>query len=136
MTIIIIFIYFSVDEIENLKRETRVLKQIREAIGTPDYSQKVFRKVFTDDINRLLRMEDMWKTRKPPVPLRYEDIENLVTEGNSQLNYTENSNTLKDQRVWSLAENFVVFLDRSAIIYYNVYLKFKIYLYIYTFIYI
>src|SRR5688572_28010231 len=86
------FLYISsVDEIENLKRETRVLKQIREAIGTPDYSQKVFRKVFTDDINRLLKMDDMWKNRNPPVPLIYEDIENLVTEGNSQLNYTENS---------------------------------------------
>jgi ubiquitin-like 1-activating enzyme E1 B len=103
-----------------------VLKQIREAIGTPDYSQKVFKKVFTDDINSLLRMEDMWQNRKPPVPLVYENIENLVTEGNSQLNYIENSNTLKDQRVWSLAENFVVFLDRSVITYYIAYLEFGI----------
>jgi ubiquitin-like 1-activating enzyme E1 B len=95
-----------------------VLKQIREAIGTPDYPQQIFRKVFTDDINRLLRMEDMWQIRKPPTPLIYEDIAKLVTEGSSQLNYTENSNTLKDQRVWSLAENFVVFLDRFAIILY------------------
>ena len=93
-----------------------MLKQIREAMGTPDYPQRVFRKVFTDDINRLLSMEDMWKGRNPPVPLNYEEIEILVTEGNSQLNYTENSNMLKDQRVWSLAENFVVFLDRFVII--------------------
>ncbi|RIA92600.1 putative ubiquitin-like activating enzyme [Glomus cerebriforme] len=102
----------NVNEIENLKKETQALKQIREAMGTADYPQKVFRKVFTDDIKRLLSMEDMWQNRRnPPVPLIYEDIEKLVTEGNSQLNYTENSNTLKDQRVWSLAENFVVFLD-------------------------
>ncbi|GBB90938.1 hypothetical protein RclHR1_01800023 [Rhizophagus clarus] len=101
----------NVKEIENLKKETQALKQIREAMGTTDYPQKVFKKVFTDDINRLLSMEDMWLNRKPPVALKYEEIEKLVTEGNSQLNYTENSNTLKDQRVWSLAENFVVFLD-------------------------
>ncbi len=118
MAIIIIYMYFTADEIENLRRETQALKKIREAIGTPDYPQKVFRKVFTDDINRLLRMEDMWKNRKPPVPLIYEDIEKLVTEGDSQLNYIESSNTLKDQRIWSLPENFVVFLDRFVILLY------------------
>ncbi|CAB4412123.1 unnamed protein product [Rhizophagus irregularis] len=101
----------NVKEIENLKKETQALKQIREAMGTADYPQKVFKKVFTDDINRLLSMEDMWQNRKSPVALKYEEIEKLVTEGNSQLNNTEESNTLKDQRVWSLAENFVVFLD-------------------------
>jgi ubiquitin-like 1-activating enzyme E1 B len=102
----------SVNEIENLKKETQALKQIREAMGTDDYPQKVFKKVFTDDINRLLSMEDMWQNRKPPVALKYQEIEKLVTEGNSQLNDANDSNTLKDQRVWSLAENFVVFLDR------------------------
>ncbi|CAI2179613.1 4784_t:CDS:10 [Funneliformis geosporum] len=99
------------NEIDNLRRETQALKQIRAAMGTLDYPQRVFKKVFTDDIIRLLRMEDMWKNRKPPVPLIYEDIENLVTEGDSDLNYIEDYNMLKDQRIWSLAENFVVFLD-------------------------
>ncbi|CAG8655935.1 4967_t:CDS:2, partial [Funneliformis mosseae] len=99
------------NEIDNLRRETQALKQIRAAMGTLDYPQRVFRKVFTDDIIRLLRMEDMWRNRKPPVPLIYEDIVNLVTEGDSDLNYIEDYNMLKDQRIWSLAENFVVFLD-------------------------
>ena len=94
------------------------MKKIREAIGTSDYPQRVFKKVFTDDVNRLLKMEDMWKNRKSPTPLIYEDIEKLVTEGDSQLNCIEDSNKLKDQRIWSLPENFVVFLDRFAIILY------------------
>lgn len=31
-------------------------------------------KIFSDDIKRLLSMSDMWKTRRPPVPLDYHAI--------------------------------------------------------------
>ncbi|CAG8534712.1 537_t:CDS:10 [Acaulospora morrowiae] len=99
------------EEIANLKRETLELKNIREAMGSQDYTKIVFQKVFKEDIDRLLMMEDMWKTRKPPVPLIYDDIEKLRDETESQSSTAEDNHTLKDQRSWNLAENFTVFLD-------------------------
>ncbi|CAG8792001.1 15681_t:CDS:10 [Cetraspora pellucida] len=54
------------NEIANLKAETLALKRIREAMGSQEYPKITFQKIFNDDINRLLTMEDMWKTRKPP----------------------------------------------------------------------
>ncbi|CAG8738621.1 1955_t:CDS:2, partial [Acaulospora colombiana] len=99
------------EEIANLKKETQELKYIRESMGSQDYPRIVFQKVFTKDINRLLMMEDMWKTRKPPEPLVYEDIEKLRNEIEAQSNSGDDIHTLKDQILWSLTENFTVFLD-------------------------
>ncbi|CAG8446304.1 10195_t:CDS:10 [Gigaspora rosea] len=98
------------DEIANLKAETLALKRIREAMGSQDYPKIVFQKIFNDDINRLLIMEDMWKTRKRPAPLVYEELEKLK-DTESQMDQTTNSNTLRDQRLWSLTENFSMFLE-------------------------
>ncbi|KAG9299634.1 hypothetical protein G9A89_020805 [Geosiphon pyriformis] len=97
------------EEIENLREETEALKQIRLAMGTSEYPRKVFQKVFTEDIQRLLMMEDMWKTRQRPVPLKYEDLEQIPCEGEDEIE-TNDSNTLKNQRTWSLRENFDVFI--------------------------
>lgn len=93
-------------EIENLRREARALKDIRNSMGSDDFAQKVFNKVFKEDIERLRGMEDMWKTRKAPEPL---DFETLQNESSS----VETTVSCNDQKVWTLAEDFVVFKDRS-----------------------
>lgn len=49
-------------------------------------------------------MEDMWKTRKPPESLDFDKLE----EESSSVEATISNN---DQKVWSLAEDFVVFKD-------------------------
>ncbi|RUS34915.1 hypothetical protein BC938DRAFT_477829 [Jimgerdemannia flammicorona] len=65
--------------------------------------------VFTTDITRLLSMEDMWKTRKPPTPLHFDELRDMmdtrVVDGPSQ------GVGLKDQQVWTIKEDFDVFLD-------------------------
>ncbi|EAW06727.1 E1 ubiquitin-activating protein ubaB [Aspergillus clavatus NRRL 1] len=91
-------------EIANLRKEAQALKEIRESMGSPEFYQKVFNKVFKDDIERLRGMEDMWKTRKPPQPL---DLEQLQQESSS----IEPVVSVNDQKVWSLAEDFVIFKD-------------------------
>ena len=63
-----------------MKRETQELIKIREAMGSDNYPYLVFKKVFTDDINRLLTWEDVWKKRAPPKPLVYETLENGVID--------------------------------------------------------
>lgn len=92
-------------EIANLRKEAQALKAIRESMGSPEFYQKVFDKVFKEDIERLRGMEDMWKTRKAPEPL---DLEKLQQESSS----IEPIVSVNDQKVWSLAEDFVVFKDR------------------------
>ena len=81
------------------------MKRIRESMGSADFAKLVFQKVFTDDIERLRSMEDMWKSREPPNALSFDEL-SKEAEGKSAADITEN-----DRRVWSLAENFAVFVD-------------------------
>ncbi|CRG83886.1 ubiquitin-like 1-activating enzyme E1 B [Talaromyces islandicus] len=92
------------EEIENLRREAQALKTIRASIGSEDFAQKVFDKVFKDDIERLRGMEDMWKTRKPPTTLDYK----TVLENASGIDTDVSQN---DQKVWNVEEDLVVFKD-------------------------
>ena len=101
-----IFLFFTASEIEELKKEAAALRTIRNSVGTPEFAKMLFSKVFDSDIQRLCSMEDMWKSRKPPEPLKY-DI--LARATDSVVNKAA---LLKDgQRVWSLEESLVMFND-------------------------
>ena len=89
-------------EIENLRKESQALNQIRQSMGSDEFPRKVFEKVFKDDVNRLRSMGDMWKTRKPPTAL---DFDKLSSESSS----ISSSIALKDQKIWTEVENFAVF---------------------------
>lgn len=83
------------------------MKNIRQSMGSPEFARKVFEKVFREDIERLRDMPDMWKSRKQPVSL---DFDKLQEESTS----VEDGISGKGQRVWSEVENFAVFKDRSV----------------------
>ncbi|KAL2819775.1 hypothetical protein BJX63DRAFT_381672 [Aspergillus granulosus] len=91
-------------EIAELQKEARALQEIRNSMGSTEFTQKVFDKVFKDDINRLRGMEDMWKSRKPPEPLDLQKLEEALES-------IEPTVSSKDQEVWSLSQNLVVFKD-------------------------
>lgn len=91
-------------EIENLRRESQALKRIRESMGSEDFARLIFQKVFTEDIVRLRSMEEMWKTRKAPEPLDFDALSQQALGVGSAISQ-------KDQIVWTLAENFAVFVD-------------------------
>ncbi|KAK2810980.1 hypothetical protein FQN50_002573 [Emmonsiellopsis sp. PD_5] len=91
-------------EIQNLQKEAQALLAIRQSMGSEDFAEKVFNKVFRDDIIRLRHMEDMWKTRQPPEPLSFETLQQEATAVDSTI-------STDDQKVWSLVENFAVFKD-------------------------
>ena len=90
------------EEIESLKQEADALKKIRQAMGTEDFARKLFEKIYTEDIERLRSMEDMWKTRKAPETLNYVELD-------SQASILEDDTLDQDQRIWSIAENVLVF---------------------------
>lgn len=92
------------EEIENLQREAQALQQIRHSMGSHDFAQKVFDKVFNEDIERLRRMEDMWKQRKPPEPMSYDQASKEAATTDSQVSRV-------DQRVWTTSETYQVFFD-------------------------
>ncbi|KAL9610110.1 MAG: hypothetical protein Q9167_005156 [Letrouitia subvulpina] len=94
-------------EIENLRQEAQALSKIRQSIESNDFPKQVFEKVFKDDIDRLLSMEDMWKTRKPPNALDFEALSKTSAAGGE----AGESIAQHDQATWSLAENFAVFCD-------------------------
>jgi ubiquitin-like 1-activating enzyme E1 B len=95
------------DEIGELKRESEALRKIRQAVGTPEFPQQLFDKVFNSDITRLQSMKDMWKSRKPPEPLIYDTVMSQAAEAMAKQAAILND----DQRVWTLEENLVVFND-------------------------
>ncbi|KAG9257733.1 uncharacterized protein F5Z01DRAFT_646892 [Emericellopsis atlantica] len=97
----------NVKEIEELKRESEALKKIRAAVGTADFPQMLFDKVFNADIERLRSVEDMWKTRRAPEPLAYDTLlaQSSDAVGKKDLILAD------DQRTWSIEENLVVFND-------------------------
>ncbi|KAF9972829.1 E1 ubiquitin-activating protein uba2 [Actinomortierella ambigua] len=116
-------------ELAALAAESQALKAILETANTSGFAQRVFDKVFYADIVRLRSMEEMWKTRKPPVPLKYKDViesseaqepgpadstpvpTTPASESNSGKSSGDasSSSMLKDQRQWSLLENVQVF---------------------------
>ncbi|RYC65756.1 hypothetical protein CHU98_g477 [Xylaria longipes] len=94
-------------EIAELKKESEALRKIRESVGTEQFPQMLFDKVFNTDITRLRSIEDMWKSRSPPEPLKYESVLRQATEANA----AKESIIQDGQKVWSLEENLVVFND-------------------------
>ncbi|CAJ2511370.1 Uu.00g069950.m01.CDS01 [Anthostomella pinea] len=95
------------EEIAELQKESEALRKIRASAGTEQFSQMLFDKVFNADVTRLLSMKEMWKHRKPPQPLKYEDLlaQSLVAAA------AKDAVVGDDQKVWSLEENLVVFND-------------------------
>ncbi|EQL04158.1 Molybdenum cofactor biosynthesis, MoeB [Ophiocordyceps sinensis CO18] len=94
-------------EIEELRKESRELKHIRDAVGTETFPQMLFDKVFNQDIERLRSVEDMWKSRRPPEPLKYEAVMSRAREAS----LPKEQILSDDQKVWSLEESLLVFKD-------------------------
>ncbi|KAF9114521.1 E1 ubiquitin-activating protein uba2 [Mortierella sp. AM989] len=102
----------TVKELEALAAESQALKEILASTDTKGFAERVFDKVFYSDIQRLRSMEDMWKARKAPTPLKYSDIISQADDLPGAMDATTlESVTLKDQRVWTLRETVEVFSD-------------------------
>ncbi|ODM91116.1 SUMO-activating enzyme subunit 2 [Orchesella cincta] len=70
--------------------------------------QKLFHKFFNDDINYLLSMDNLWKKRRPPTPLDWNNLPDAVASSSSSVS-GQTPVLLKDQRVWPIAECAEVF---------------------------
>ncbi|KAJ8328967.1 E1 ubiquitin-activating protein uba2 [Batrachochytrium dendrobatidis] len=93
--------------IKELKVEANALHTLRETMGHADYGRNVFEKIFQMDIQRLLDMEDLWKTHKKPTIL---DFNSLLASSDSLFIADPNS-LVFDQTAWDLTQNFQIFLS-------------------------
>ncbi|GAA97515.1 uncharacterized protein L969DRAFT_91428 [Mixia osmundae IAM 14324] len=94
-------------EIDNLRKEAAEIKAIRKTVHTSGGAQRVFEKVYSADINRLLSMEDMWRARQKPTPLSWTDLTSATEASTSRIA----SGGLRDQHVPSLNESFQLFVS-------------------------
>uniref|UniRef100_U5EXW5 SUMO-activating enzyme subunit n=1 Tax=Corethrella appendiculata TaxID=1370023 RepID=U5EXW5_9DIPT len=69
-------------------------------------AEKLFNKLFHDDINYLLSMSNLWKNRNPPKPAKWGELDD---EGEKDAENSANDAVLRDQKVWSLKEAGRVF---------------------------
>lgn len=92
------------EEVAKLKVEAEALKNIRSFMGTEDFSELVFNKVFYDDIERLRSMKEMWTSRPPPTSLVWARINIDKTPAEHGLEMSK-----LDQGVWTLQDNMKVF---------------------------
>uniref|UniRef100_A0A0A9XDS9 SUMO-activating enzyme subunit n=1 Tax=Lygus hesperus TaxID=30085 RepID=A0A0A9XDS9_LYGHE len=67
-------------------------------------AEKLFNKLFNDDILYNLSMSDLWQKRKPPVPLPWDKAVDDSPAGDS-------SGGMNDQKIWSIAECKQQFAD-------------------------
>ncbi|KAI9298110.1 hypothetical protein K502DRAFT_286916 [Neoconidiobolus thromboides FSU 785] len=95
-------------EIEELKKETQALNEIKNAMATDDFIKLMFNKVFTDDIIKTLQFEEIWKNKTKPTPLKYETID----EKASSVEITSNG-TLFENKKLELEESFKLFKESA-----------------------
>lgn len=77
--------------------------------------EKIFNKLFYDDIKYLLSMSDLWKKRTPPTPMKYGEFDEDTTAVNTtQLDSLNLSGANRDQKVWTLRECQSVFATSLA----------------------
>nr|AEE63129.1 unknown [Dendroctonus ponderosae] len=96
---------------ENSVTESGNIKRLSTKQWTQDIEydpEKLFNKFFSEDINYLLSMENLWKTRTPPKPLSWKDAAALVGDKTKK---DENSVRVRDMEVWSIAKCAQVFAD-------------------------
>lgn len=67
-------------------------------------AETLFNKFFYDDIKYLLSMSNLWKTRKPPTPIKWDSV--LLKNDE-----TDDSFMRQYHKTWSLAECAAVFAD-------------------------
>lgn len=70
-------------------------------------SEKLFTKLFHDDIKYLLSMDNLWKKRRPPIPLSWKELPDGVPGCSKEVNEPG----LKDQQRWSISKCGAVFAE-------------------------
>lgn len=80
------------------------------------HGRAMLHKVYHSDTLQLSTMTDLWKGKKPPVPLSFESASAVDSNNNNANNNAEY--IIEDQRVWSVRECAEKFVDVYVIMSY------------------
>lgn len=100
-------------EIQSIVAQANELAALKSLVRSQDtnFPDLLVQRIYHDDIIKALRLESLWKTRTPPVPL---DVDGVYR---AQLDHLQKSGgddaVADDTRVWLVAENLYV-LHRAA----------------------
>lgn len=72
--------------------------------------EKIFNKLFSDDIKYLLSMSDLWKKRAPPAPIQYGVFDDATADATD----SNLVGTAREQNVWTIRECQNVFATSLA----------------------
>ncbi|ODV81008.1 uncharacterized protein CANTADRAFT_20557 [Suhomyces tanzawaensis NRRL Y-17324] len=103
------------DEIENMTKEFNELVDLRKLIFNSDartFFTELVNKIFKVDVERLLLIETLWKSRQKPVPLiitQYEQDLIRILDDQTELQKIFGDET----KVWSTLENLVILFKAS-----------------------
>lgn len=104
----------SKQEIENLLKETNELNDLKLLItkDLDSFFRELIKKIFISDIERLLKIESLWKFRSKPVPLDFNSQESSL---NKLVEDQESSNQISqlDTKIWDILENLYVLFKAS-----------------------
>ncbi|GAA5972717.1 hypothetical protein JCM21900_002363 [Sporobolomyces salmonicolor] len=102
----------NVDEIQELRKEAAAVRELRAMLTQEGAPKRVFDKVYTSDIHRLLKMEDMWAHRNPPHPLSFEELQAAVAAKKAKASEGQEApKGIKDQRKLEIEDSFELFVD-------------------------
>mgnify|MGYP003365206480 FL=1 len=75
------------EEIKRIKQETNELQELQNIVLSGDNSQipNIIEKIFIHDIEKLLKIENLWKTRTKPTPLTELQTQTDLTDKNMNL---------------------------------------------------
>ncbi|SCU83893.1 LAFA_0D06546g1_1 [Lachancea sp. 'fantastica'] len=89
------------EEIKRIQQETNELHELQEYAKTGDESKipEIIKKIFVQDIEKLLAIEELWKTREKPVPLH-----DIKIDGNINTDLSS---------VWTIQEQLNAFVSAT-----------------------
>jgi ubiquitin-like 1-activating enzyme E1 B len=96
----------SAKEIAELKKEAEALRLLRDSLGAQNHTQMIFDKVYKKDIERLLKIDELWKTRARPKPLDPKAYKQIGALKDIQ------DAIAWDQKCWTIENNIRVFKSR------------------------
>ncbi|CCE80122.1 Piso0_003221 [Millerozyma farinosa CBS 7064] len=105
-------------EIENMLRENDEFNELRNIVksktSTKDsnFFEVLVNKIFSTDIERLLRIDSLWKSRRKPTPLRIESYTKALKELSAERSAKDI--VVDETRVWSVLENLFVLQAASS----------------------
>lgn len=100
----------------DLQKEINELQELKDSVFEKDFAKIVFDKVFGSDIKTLASIDTMWKMRKAPTPLSYDELVEEIKaipkeEGGGDLKSYAEQSLATDQKNWTIPEAFAVFND-------------------------